>query len=313
MSHIKRVDEISIENIKGLKQATIGVGLLPNKPNLLVASNGFGKSSIAAAFQSLNRERLNLGKDHRHRDDESLDPLLRLRCTKDDGTTLSLEATKTSNQLSGYFDIAVINNQLIPKAKKLKISGNVIVSASIEIAPIVLVPTIPPKAKLPYSPSALRLAFGPNGKVLPSIDSVLQDDRLVCRLMNEVDFAKSSGVRANTVVAALKAEVNAAAGSATSILSGLPSTAVSAVTALPHIAKTIEILRAHKAFASSTQAELALAALQVVDVYNVDRSAFKKVATRCAYELEKKAYIEAFRALKATWKNISPVERKGNS
>src|SRR5690606_11966797 len=149
------------------------------KPNLLVASNGFGKSSLAAAFHSLNRERLNLSKDHLHRDDGSLDPLLRLRCTNDDGATLALEATKTSNQLNTYFDIAVINNQLIPKAKKLKISGTLIVSASIEIAPIVLVSNIPTKAKFSYSPSAARAAFGANGKVLPSIDPVLQDDTLV--------------------------------------------------------------------------------------------------------------------------------------
>lgn len=310
MVQIKRVDEISIENIKGFKQVTLGMSLLPNKPNLLVASNGFGKSSIAAAFQSLNRERLNLGKDHFHRDDGSLDPLMRLQCTKDDGSTLTLEATKTSNQLSAYFDIAVINNQLIPKAKKLKISGNLIVSASIEIAPIVLVSKIPAKAKFSYSPAAVRLAFGPNGKVLPSIAPILEDDGLVCRLMNEVEFAKSSGVRANTAVTALKAAINAAGGSAPTILSGLPSATVSAVTALPHIAKIIDIVRANKAFASSADSELALAALQIVELHNADRLAFKQVAARCAYELEKNAYIEAFRALKGTWKNIAPVERK---
>jgi len=40
---------IEIENIKGISHKRFQLDILPNKPSLLVAPNGFGKSSIAVA------------------------------------------------------------------------------------------------------------------------------------------------------------------------------------------------------------------------------------------------------------------------
>ena len=57
---MKSVDKIHIENIKGIENETFLFSLIPYMPTFLVAPNGFGKSSIATAFNSLNRDRLKL-------------------------------------------------------------------------------------------------------------------------------------------------------------------------------------------------------------------------------------------------------------
>ena len=45
-----KIKSIEIENIKGISHAKYDLGIIPNKPNLIVAPNGFGKSSFATAL-----------------------------------------------------------------------------------------------------------------------------------------------------------------------------------------------------------------------------------------------------------------------
>ena len=65
---------IEIENVKGISQQRFSLNILPNKPSLLVAPNGFGKSSIAAAFNSMNNRRIDLQEDDYHQENENLQP-----------------------------------------------------------------------------------------------------------------------------------------------------------------------------------------------------------------------------------------------
>ena len=46
------LNSISIHAIKGIQNKTFNLDLYPNKPSILVAPNGFGKSSFAIAFNS---------------------------------------------------------------------------------------------------------------------------------------------------------------------------------------------------------------------------------------------------------------------
>ncbi len=49
------IKSIHIKNVRGLGDRKIELNMIPNKPSLLVAPNGSGKSSFAFAFQWLNR------------------------------------------------------------------------------------------------------------------------------------------------------------------------------------------------------------------------------------------------------------------
>jgi len=70
------ITEISIKNIKGLDDKAFTVTILPNKPSLLIAPNGFGKSSIATAFGSMNSKRIILKDEDYYKQDLSNQPEL---------------------------------------------------------------------------------------------------------------------------------------------------------------------------------------------------------------------------------------------
>ncbi|MFV0562780.1 hypothetical protein [Malaciobacter mytili] len=50
---MNKLESIEIENIKRIGHKKFDVNLFPNKPSIFVALNGFGKSSIVCAFESL--------------------------------------------------------------------------------------------------------------------------------------------------------------------------------------------------------------------------------------------------------------------
>ncbi|MDQ6988542.1 MAG: hypothetical protein Q9M19_01575, partial [Mariprofundaceae bacterium] len=58
------IENITIENVKGIEHKSFDLNILPNRPSLLVAPNGFGKSSFATAFDSLLTTRMDLHDDH---------------------------------------------------------------------------------------------------------------------------------------------------------------------------------------------------------------------------------------------------------
>ena len=62
------ISEIRIENVKGYGSSgkKLNVNLDPQKINLCVAPNGFGKSSLATAFESLKKSRIEISEDNKH-------------------------------------------------------------------------------------------------------------------------------------------------------------------------------------------------------------------------------------------------------
>ena len=63
------ISEIRVKNIKGFGDTVqpIKVSILPNKVNLLVAPNGWGKSSLTTAFESLRTNKIDVVKENKHK------------------------------------------------------------------------------------------------------------------------------------------------------------------------------------------------------------------------------------------------------
>ena len=118
--------------------------LWPNKPNLLVAPNGFGKSSIATAFASMNSRRIKLDKNDCYQCNEGHQPEVHLTFEDKPNKTKTLKADNDTNEISKFFDISVIRNVVVPKAIKRNMSGFTNVSANLEIQSI-LIHKIPDK------------------------------------------------------------------------------------------------------------------------------------------------------------------------
>ena len=97
------INEIHIENIKGLRCFDLNQPIQPNRPNILVAPNGFGKTSLAVAFNSLKSNHLELDGANCYNGDDTNLPVLRLKLS----TGESLEADRDNNTISDHFDVFV--------------------------------------------------------------------------------------------------------------------------------------------------------------------------------------------------------------
>lgn len=161
------LNSISIKKIKGIEDKNFILNLYPNKPSLLVAPNGFGKSSFAVAFDSLNSARIDLKEKNFYKKQENEDIEIGLVL---DSTRYTANASE--NEFASILDILVIKNSVFPKGKG-HWQGNV--TASLEIEPVTLIETIPAKAEISYSISNIRKTFGINGKILSSAEDILSN------------------------------------------------------------------------------------------------------------------------------------------
>lgn len=58
-----KINKVKICNVKGISEYSLNALLYPNRPNILVAPNGFGKSSFATAFASIEPGGIRLSED----------------------------------------------------------------------------------------------------------------------------------------------------------------------------------------------------------------------------------------------------------
>jgi ABC-type cobalamin/Fe3+-siderophores transport system ATPase subunit len=137
-----QIKSITIENVKGIECKKFQLDLYPNKPCIWVAPNGFGKSSIACAFKSLNLNKIKLKDKDYHNGDIGKPPVINIELE-----TETLEATSTANAICKKIGICVINNPLITKVSRGRAQGGVsTASASLEIESVCFVATVPNKS-----------------------------------------------------------------------------------------------------------------------------------------------------------------------
>lgn len=66
------IKNIIIENVRGLSRLNIESKILKNRPNILVATNGFGKTSMATAFKcAADQTSIKLEYEDHHQHDNS--------------------------------------------------------------------------------------------------------------------------------------------------------------------------------------------------------------------------------------------------
>ena len=173
------IKTISIEYIKGIENKTFSLNIYPDKPSLLVAPNGFGKSSLATAFDSMNRNRIVLKDDDFFSENSTLPPRILIEYERPDSTIVNLEATSTMNTIGNEFDWFVINNSVRPKGIGSQYGT---ASATLEIKDVVLVDRIPTNVPFGYSVTNYRARFGANSKILPNANVVFGNLKLIEKL-----------------------------------------------------------------------------------------------------------------------------------
>ena len=146
---------IHVHDVKGISDVDIRCAFYPNKPNFLVAPNGSGKSSLAAAFASLNRRRLKLDDASLRRGTDGSTALLEVRFS--DGKTLRADCRR--NEFGRAADVLVINSGLYAKQVTQYYGGHVHGQATIRVPDIELYKKVPERVSVPYSVAAYRDDF----------------------------------------------------------------------------------------------------------------------------------------------------------
>lgn len=302
-----KIKTIELTNIKGIGHQLFTLDLLPNKPNLLVAPNGFGKSSFSIGFDSLKRNKIELDDKHFHQDNNSNLPILSI-VVEDTAGTRTLIADDSQNLISNEFDVFVINSQLLAKAKILKISGATIPVSSLEIAPIVLVPTIPPVTFFNYNAPAAKRSFGANGKILPNITDLFSCAPLLGDVLDEIDLNKFGQVKISGSLNSVKGEINSQSGTAEQVKQWIDLNKKTELNGITEFYRLTGILRRFDGIQNDVDSFLA--AFQFIDVYQSMSGDFKKAINYAFYLDDKDYYEKTIANFNTTRYNIKPKEDK---
>jgi hypothetical protein len=188
-----QINSISIDNVRGISAKTFTFScpeMIGNKFHVLLAPNGFGKSSIAAAFDSLRPSKLKLPDGHLHQGKAELRPRIEI-VFESEGLTKTVTADDSQNEISKEFSVRVINSKLIPRAvSRSGFNVHAKPTASMAIEPVVIASSIPKDSKIELSKSELKRVFGQASKLLPPIDKYLKNPQFLTQLL-ELNEAKS--------------------------------------------------------------------------------------------------------------------------
>ena len=173
------ISNITVKNIKGFsdRDNSIDVSIKSGKINILVAPNGYGKSSITAAFKSLTSSKIKVEKENIYEENEQLDSALSI--IED---TITYTADKNKNELANHFKVAVINSRLIAKATGKNMGNFHSVQGHLGINDFEIIHKIPTNCTILYEPKSLKNDFGKNGKILPNISLLLRNNAFLSQL-----------------------------------------------------------------------------------------------------------------------------------
>lgn len=191
------IKKICIENVRGIRQLMIEDQILQNRPTILVAPNGFGKTSIATAFKSaIEKTSIQIEDEDRYEHN----PLAKakIELTYEDNQVASVfkvEEKAHSNDIRKHFDINVICDLRIIKATTpWTPTGQAKPKGKSAIEPITICPIIRKKPS-PFTKTMFHAEMGKHKGVLPDINAEI----FACRdfVMRAADFIE----QANAILA----------------------------------------------------------------------------------------------------------------
>ena len=308
-----QIKSITVENVRGIscrKHVFETPDMLGNKFHLLVAPNGFGKSSLAAAFDSLKPKSMKIDPSLLHKDDAAKMPKLEVVYT-DEGVEKTVKADDTCNEISKVFSVSVINSKLRPRATaKTGFIQFAKPTASLIIEPIILVDKVPKRPENHFAASAFREAFGTAGKILPKIEDLLANDRLLGRVLSLPVLGKFAQKRVWKLIEVIVAAINSQTGTAAQLLDWTEQNKLADLKAIPELVALADLL---EGFSQLSEVERFLAAYQLAKAYADDAKALAEHYAWRSYLAGKTRCIDLLAAVNSnpSWINVSVRETKG--
>lgn len=299
---------IEIENIKGIGQNQFNLNIWPNKPSLLVAPNGFGKSSFAAAFNSMNSRRIDLKEDDYHQENENLLPRISIEYEKTDGSIVNLEATSTTNTISDELGYFVINNPTKPKGIGSQFGR---ASATLQIKDVVLYERVPNNIAFAYQYRPMQQRFGQNSRALPNAREALSNFKLVEKLsLNYVSLQRANGARIQGRINDIIQDINNQAGTANQLIDWIADNRLADLKQIDYL-NTIGDIIHHFDTSYNSEVKSYLVAIQLIWLFNDGVNEFKNACNYSIYQLDKQRFNTTLSNFNCTWKGIQARQTGG--
>lgn len=302
---IKMITKIRIENVKGydVPGREIHLQLDPNRVNLCVAPNGFGKSSLAAAFESLNRNRLDVPEDKKHKDHRQDDSSLVVTIDGND-----YEANGNKNEIHSQLSAYVIHNRTQVDYVKRHFRRAIAVSAFMEISQIEVCPVVKEAKTDFYSINSIKSTFGTNRKVLSSIESYLTDVHF-CFLLYKIYpvLTKFEAKTRKSLISGVLGKINSISGNEKQVRAAISDGVFSSLEAEPEY---VEYLRIYKdILAGKSKFEAFNIFFQLCYLWEHNRADLRKLNERATYEASRRRIDMNLQMLDSTGRNIRTQEK----
>ena len=176
------IKRIKIENIKGKKELEIKFSnpdIVANKVNIIVAPNGYGKTTLATAFKAAMNGKMKLEKLDYYNIDNI--PKLEIDIFSKNKGEINLTVTDKESDVNkkGVF-INVINSLLYAKSTTKLHSKNIRGSADLRLKDIVVLKKIPTKTCVNYNYSEMKKIC----KDFKNIESLFSEYECIEKLIN---------------------------------------------------------------------------------------------------------------------------------
>lgn len=292
------IKSITIKNVRGIGEKTIELGMLPNKPSLLIAPNGSGKFSFAFAFQWLNRLKMKLNVDDAYNGDINNKPLLKI--VTDEVANNEYIADENHNNISKRFGICVINNGLTASSPGVH-NGILAGKARIIVPEITL---LEGKCNDVELTDDFEQTYGledmPVG-MFPTVSKYLSSNRF----MSLIDFEQLKITqRPLSKLLAILDRIKSYDGRVADRYEKIVQDDKNDLESFPQIQYVIQIFR-HLGN-DEADVKLILKALRIVTLAYRETESFKARINYAHFKLDEESMRTLFASLKTTWKDIKP-------
>lgn len=292
-----KIKSIHIKNVRGLGDHKAELNMIPNKPSLLVAPNGSGKSSFACAFNWLNRQRIKLDPEDAYQGEVANKPVLIIETTDPDKTYI---ADENQNKINSAFGVFVINSSLKASSPGMK-DGVHLGKARLTVPEIVIIdkvvinkPNIQDDFDVVYD-----LEGAPQG-TYPKINDLLNDNRFMANIECEKLKCKRKEFKKLVEFVAKSKEYEGTKDERHAKIETYNSEEIKRI---PCIAYAIDIIK--QQCPDDNAVRLLVKAVKVVLLYHKEEN-FKKRIEYSQYKIEEESCKQLFETLKNTWKDIKP-------
>lgn len=304
--NLKRmINKIEIKNIKGYdtQGKNLNVNLDPTKINLCIAPNGFGKSSLATAFESLKRTRLEISEENKHIGEKNAPSSLKLTI---DGNEYTADDKK--NEFADY-QVCVIHNRSRVDYTKQRLGKFVNVNAYLDIKDIDVCSVDSPAA-ITYHITPIKNEFGANKKVLTTIESLLRNTQFLYLLPDCFeDFDKFRAKKRQDKLNAVLNKINTLQGTVVQIRSQIIDDFFSEIETEENYAHFKSVLL--KVTPVATCFDVFNTFFQLLYIWNHQKDNVRVACNRAHYESYKQRIDANLKLLDTTGRSICSKERNG--